>query len=221
MERAVLTAWIEHQLSTDARLRPMRAMERDQLVDRFRSADQDMVEAAHAEVIAACNARRPRRTSVGQAAVIRREAEKQRRHMPVRHLLGQTREVVRLIKPCFMMSPLTVSQFLPPDFKFDVVIFDEASQVLPQDAVNSVYRGNALIVAGDQKQLPPTSFFSAGGDSDDDDEWDEDGTDGFESILDMCKASGVLRGLPCAGTTEAGTRISSPSATTSSTTTRW
>ncbi|QDN97730.1 DUF3320 domain-containing protein [Streptomyces sp. S1A1-8] len=196
MERAVLTAWIEHQLSTDARLRPMRAMERDQLVDRFRSADQDMVEAAHAEVIAACNARRPRRTSVGQAAVIRREAEKQRRHMPVRHLLGQTREVVRLIKPCFMMSPLTVSQFLPPDFKFDVVIFDEASQVLPQDAVNSVYRGNALIVAGDQKQLPPTSFFSAGGDSDDDDEWDEDGTDGFESILDMCKASGVLRGLP-------------------------
>ncbi|MCX4667968.1 DUF3320 domain-containing protein [Streptomyces sp. NBC_01381] len=94
------------------------------------------------------------------------------------------------------MSPLTVSQFLPPDFRFDVVIFDEASQVLPQDAVNSVYRGNALIVAGDQKQLPPTSFFSAASESDDDDEWDEDGSDGFESVLDACKASGVLRGLP-------------------------
>ncbi|MFF9778932.1 DUF3320 domain-containing protein [Streptomyces sp. NPDC013978] len=196
MERAVLTAWVEHQLTTDQRLKPMRAVERDQLVERFQRVDRDLVAAAHAEVIAACNSRRPRRTSVGQAAVLRREAEKQRRHMPVRHLLQQTRDVVRLVKPCFMMSPLTVSQFLPPNFEFDVVVFDEASQVLPQDAVNSVYRGKALIVAGDQKQLPPTSFFAAGGDSDDGDEWDEDATDGFESILDMCKASGVLRGLP-------------------------
>lgn len=196
MERAVLTAWVEHQLATDQRVKPVRAVERDQLVDRFQRADQDLVAAAHAEVIAACNSRRPRRTTVGQAAVIRREAEKQRRHMPVRHLLKQTRDVVRLVKPCFMMSPLTVSQFLPADFEFDVVIFDEASQVLPQDAVNSVYRGKALIVAGDQKQLPPTSFFNAGGDSDDGDEWDDDAIDGFESILDLCKASGVLRGLP-------------------------
>lgn len=196
MERAVLTAWIEHQLAVDARLQPMRAVERDQLVERFQGADRDLVAAAHAEVIAACNARRPRRTSVGQAATLRREAEKQGRHKPVRLLLKETRDVVRLIKPCFMMSPLTVSQFLPPGYQFDVVIFDEASQVLPQDAVNSVYRGKALIVAGDQKQLPPTSFFSAGGDGDDGDEWDEDATDGFESILDMCKASGVLRGLP-------------------------
>ncbi|MFD4575683.1 DUF3320 domain-containing protein [Streptomyces sp. NPDC058417] len=195
MERAVLTAWVEHQLGGDHRLKPMRAVERDQLVERFQRADQDLVAAAHAEVIAACNTRRPRRTSVGQAAMIRREAGKQRLHMPVRHLLTQTRDVVRLVKPCFMMSPLTVSQFLPSNFEFDVVIFDEASQVLPQDAVNSVYRGKALIVAGDQKQLPPTSFFSSGG-GDVDDEWDEDATEGFESILDMCKASGVLRGLP-------------------------
>ncbi|WP_406305367.1 DUF3320 domain-containing protein [Streptomyces sp. NBC_00885] len=196
MERAVLTAWVEHQLATDQRLKPMRAVERDQLVDRFQRADQDLVAAAHAEVIASCNSRRPRRTSVGQAAVIRKQAELKGRHMPVRRLLKETREVVRLVKPCFMMSPLTVSQFLPPDFEFDVVIFDEASQVLPQDAVNAVYRGKALIVAGDQKQLPPTSFFTAAGVSDDGDEWDEDANDVFESILDMCKASGVLRGLP-------------------------
>ncbi|MEV6671992.1 DUF3320 domain-containing protein [Streptomyces sp. NPDC051162] len=196
MERAVLTAWIEHHLALDARLKPTRAADRDQLVESFRAADLDLVAAAHAEVISACNARRPRRTSVGQAAVIRREAEKKRRHMPVRRLLGETREVVRLIKPCFMMSPLTVSQFLPPDFTFDVVVFDEASQVLPQDAVNSVYRGRALIVAGDQKQLPPTSFFGAGADEDDEEEWDEHTPAGFESVLAACKASGVLRSLP-------------------------
>ncbi|MEU9773164.1 DUF3320 domain-containing protein [Streptomyces sp. NPDC047968] len=196
VERAVLTAWIERRLGTDTRLRPLRAADRDQLVERFRDADRALVEAAHAEVIAACNARRPRRTGIGPAAELRRQSQLKRRHKPVRRLLDETRDVVRLLKPCFMMSPLTVSQFLPPDFRFDVVIFDEASQVLPQDAVNSVYRGSALIVAGDQRQLPPTSFFSAGGDGDDDDTWDEEARDDFESVLDACKASGVLRGLP-------------------------
>ncbi|WP_372410172.1 DUF3320 domain-containing protein [Streptomyces luteireticuli] len=196
VERAVLTAWVEHHLVRDPRLKPVRADDRDQLVESFRAADRALVETAHAEVISACNARRPRRTSVGQAAVIRREAEKKRRHMPVRRLLQETRDVVRLIKPCLMMSPLTVSQFLPPDFTFDVVVFDEASQVLPQDAVNSVYRGRALIVAGDQKQLPPTSFFSTGVDDGDEDEWDEDAPIGFDSVLDASKASGVLRSLP-------------------------
>lgn len=196
VERAVLTAWIERRFGLDARLKPMRAADRDQLVERFRDADRALVEAAHAEVIAACNARRPRRTNIGPASELRRQSQLKRRHKPVRQLLGETRDVVQLIKPCFMMSPLTVSQFLPADFRFDVVIFDEASQVLPQDAVNSVYRGSALIVAGDQKQLPPTSFFSTGGEGDDDDEWDEEATDNFESVLDACKASGVLHGLP-------------------------
>ncbi|MGW7258700.1 DUF3320 domain-containing protein [Streptomyces sp. NPDC054834] len=196
VERAVLQSWTEHQLATDSRLRPVSGTARDALVTRFQEHDRQLVESAPATVIAACNARRPRRLHSGQAGILLRQSQLKRRHMPVRELLSETRDVVRLIKPCFMMSPLTVSQFLPPDFRFDVVIFDEASQVLPQDAVNCVYRGDALIVAGDQKQLPPTSFFNTAGDDDDDeDAWAED--DGsFESVLDACKASGVLRSLP-------------------------
>nr|WP_158754345.1 DUF3320 domain-containing protein [Streptomyces sp. NRRL F-2580] len=195
VERTVLRAWVEHQLAVDIRLSVVRATDRDQLVERYRRLDRGLVRAAHATVIDACNTRRPRRATTGQAAILSRQAKLQRRHKPVRRLLDETRDVVQRLKPCFMMSPLTVSQFLPPDFHFDVVIFDEASQVLPQDAVNAVYRGDALIVAGDPRQLPPTSFFSAGGDSDDDDEWDEEVPDAFESILDACKASGVLREL--------------------------
>ncbi len=195
VERTVLRAWVEDQLAVDSRLTAGRATDRDQLVERYRRLDQGLVQAAHATVIAACNARRPRRATTGQAAILSRQAKLQRRHMPVRRLLDETRDVVQRLKPCLMMSPLTVSQYLPADFCFDVVIFDEASQVLPQDAVNAVYRGDALIVAGDPRQLPPTSFFSAGGDSDDDDEWDEETPDSFESILDACKASGVLREL--------------------------
>ena len=90
--------------------------------------------------------------------------------MPVRTLLAKTKHVTQIIKPCFMMSPLTVSQFLPATLDFDVIIFDEASQVSPGDAINCVYRGRPLIVAGDDKQLPPTAFFTSS-DSDDSDEW--------------------------------------------------
>ncbi|MGA4692697.1 DUF3320 domain-containing protein [Rhodococcus sp. AB351] len=195
VERAVLVSWVEHHFSSDSRLKPHRGADRDELVARFQELDRELVEAAHGEVIAACNARRPRKTTIGQASVLRRESMKQRRHMPVRRLLDETRDVVQLIKPCFMMSPLTVSQFLSSDFRFDVVIFDEASQVLPQDAVNSIYRGDALVVAGDPRQLPPTSFFNAASDSDDEDEMEDDDL-GFESILDTSKASGILRSLP-------------------------
>jgi len=114
----------------------------------------------------------------------------------VRTLLERSRHVAQAIKPCFMMSPLAVSQFLPADMHFDVVVFDEASQVSPGDAINCVYRGSALILAGDQKQLPPTNFFTAGA-ADDSDEWSEDSDDAteFESVLDLAKASGAYRSL--------------------------
>ena len=116
--------------------------------------------------------------------------------MPVRTLLERSRHVTQAIKPCFMMSPLAVSQYLPADLRFDVVIFDEASQVTPGDAINCIYRGDALILAGDQKQLPPTNFFAAAL-TDDEDEWSEDSDDAadFESILDLAKASGAYRSL--------------------------
>ncbi|HEX8496406.1 MAG TPA: AAA domain-containing protein, partial [Actinomycetales bacterium] len=95
-----------------------------------------------------------------QAALLRAEAARSRRHRPLRELVRSCPDVLAAAKPCWAMSPLVVSQVLPPGEQFDVVIFDEASQVLPADAVNCIYRGNQVIVAGDQKQLPPTSFFT-------------------------------------------------------------
>nr|WP_246620008.1 DUF3320 domain-containing protein [Streptomyces corallincola] len=194
VEQAVLRAWADDLLAGDQRLRGARSADLDARVADFREADRRLVAAAAGAVVEACNRRRPRSFAGGSAAVIVREAEKKTRHMPVRELLGRTREVVQTVKPCFMMSPLTVSQFLPPDFHFDVVVFDEASQVRPGDAVNCVYRGRTLIVAGDEKQLPPTSFFDSAVD-DDSDEYAEDVPDSFESLLHACKA-GSLRELP-------------------------
>lgn len=194
VEYALLRAWADRQLASDPKLRVTRSAELDIRVGDYQAADRRLVAAAAGAVIEACNKRRPRSFGVGAAAVIKRQAELKRRHMPVRELLARTKDVVHRIKPCFMMSPLTVSQFLPPDFTFDVVIFDEASQVRPADAVNCVYRGRSLVVAGDDKQLPPTSFFDSSVE-DDSEEFDEDAPDFFESLLQACKA-GALRELP-------------------------
>jgi transcription elongation GreA/GreB family factor/very-short-patch-repair endonuclease len=194
VERAVLRAWADAQLSVDKRLATTRSVDRDGLVKRFQQLDAKLTDYARARVIQACDARRPRTVIDPGAVLIRREGEKKSRHKPVRELLDTARDTVRLIKPCFMMSPLTVSRFLPSDIDFDVVIFDEASQVLPQDAVNCVYRGRSLIVAGDQKQLPPTSFFSSTGDDEAEAE-DDELPERFGSVLDMCKASGLLPSL--------------------------
>ncbi|MGK4580293.1 DUF3320 domain-containing protein [Kitasatospora sp. HPMI-4] len=194
VEQAVLKAWADDILATDARLRTTRSADLDARVADFREADRRLVAAAGGAVIEACNRRRPRSFAGGAAAVIIRQSELKTRHMPVRDLLDRTRDVVLSVKPCFMMSPLTVSQFLPADYRFDVVIFDEASQVRPGDAVNCIYRGRSLVVAGDARQLPPTSFFDSSVE-DDSDEYGEDVPDSFESLLDACKA-GAMRELP-------------------------
>jgi len=89
-----------------------------------------------------------------------------------------------------MMSPLSVSQFLGPGLRFDLIIFDEASQVRPSDAINCIYRGQRLIIAGDEHQLPPSSFFDYSR-FDGDDEYDEEQLEVFESVLDVAKAGGL------------------------------
>ena len=195
IERALLQEWADHHLRTDPSIGPLRAVERDALVSEYQKLDKALIAAATGNIIRACNARRPR-SDIGEAAVIHREAEKKKKHMPVRVLVERARHVTQAIKPCFMMSPLSVSQYLPADMHFDVVIFDEASQVTPADAINCIYRGSALILAGDQKQLPPTNFFGPGG-LDDGDEWTEesDDTSDFESILDLAKGSGAYKNL--------------------------
>jgi very-short-patch-repair endonuclease len=119
-----------------------------------------------------------------QEALVRREALKRARHLPLRKLLSKAPDVLTTLRPCWMASPLSVSQLLDANRRyFDVVIFDEASQVLPEDAVPAILRAERVVVAGDKYQLPPTTFFAAG--SDDSDEDSESPAEGFESLLDL------------------------------------
>ncbi|SFE52059.1 DUF4011 domain-containing protein [Blastococcus tunisiensis] len=194
LERVVLAAWVDATVRNDARLDKYRAVDRDALVSEFQDLDRRLIEDRYSEVVARCAALRPTSRGSRGAQVIVREAQKKTRHKPIRQLLAESASLVQGLKPCFMMSPLSVSQYLPASMRFDVVIFDEASQVLPWDAVNCVYRGEALIVAGDQKQLPPTSFFGTTTDVDEHDD-SEDTPDSFESVLDIAKATGALQSL--------------------------
>ena len=95
-----------------------------------------------------------------ELALIQRECEKKARHIPIRQLVNRSQEALMALKPCFMMGPMSVAQYLQPGtIEFDLVIMDEASQIRPEDALGAIARGKQIVIVGDPKQLPPTSFF--------------------------------------------------------------
>jgi DNA polymerase III delta prime subunit len=129
-----------------------------------------------------------------QEALVRAEAGKSRRHRPLRDLLPRASETLTAAKPAWAMSPLVVASVLPPGRWFDVVIFDEASQIPPAQAVSAISRAHQVVVAGDERQLPPTSFFTAAVDEEGLPETDAL-TEGFESVLDVLTAALPTRRL--------------------------
>lgn len=123
----------------------------------------------------------------GGFALLKHELQKSRRHKPVRQMAAEMGDAMSKLAPCMLMSPLSVAQFLPSELAlFDLVIFDEASQISPWDAIGAMARGKQVVIAGDPRQMPPTSFFNrAANETDDDTEED------MESILDECLAAGL------------------------------
>jgi hypothetical protein len=180
----------------DAALESFRGQNHEQLIDDFQDLDRRFIQLASQRVIEIANEQKPQGVFVqapdSEITVLMREASKKRRHMPLRNLFQRIPNLVRRLKPCLMMSPISVSQFLiPGGLHFDLVIFDEASQIYTEDAVGSIYRGDTLVVAGDPKQLPPTPFFQHTLDEDFD--WDEEAYefDVFDSVLDECMSIGL------------------------------
>ena len=167
----------------------------EERVMRFRALDEKSREEAKGEVFARLAANLPRRRAddcpaASELGILRRECEKKARHKPVRQLLAEIPSLTAVLKPCFLMSPLSVAQYLPPDAApFDLVVFDEASQIPVWDAIGVIARAKQLVVVGDPKQMPPTNFFQKG-ESEADAE-DGDVPEDLESILDECLAAGV------------------------------
>jgi very-short-patch-repair endonuclease len=167
-------------------------------VQQFRDLDHRRIRAAADEVSKRHHDQKPTGT-VGDMGVIRAELNKVRKHLPVRRLIEAAGHAIQQLKPAFLMSPLSVAQYLVPGkSNFDLLLIDEASQIRPADALGAVVRAQKVVVVGDAKQLPPTNFFNRlVADEDDASSVSElgEGDDisaplgAMESILSLCDAT--------------------------------
>ena len=159
----------------------------------FKDLDRKIINLNRKRIFNKLNSQIPKiygNTDDEEAKILAGEFTRKSGHLPVRTLLEKAGGTIKKIKPVFMMSPLSIAQYLDPTnpkLQFDVVIFDEASQVKPEDALGAFMRGKTAVVMGDTQQLPPTSFFDQMTDY-------ESGEEvatalDMESILHLCKLS--------------------------------
>jgi very-short-patch-repair endonuclease/DNA polymerase III delta prime subunit len=166
-------------------------LKQDGVRERFAQADRELkdlrrVEVAHSILssheVPDGNSR-GLVSSYTDKGLIDREMEKEKRHIPIRALVRRAGNALQGLHPCFMMSPMSVAQFIAPNsLHFDLIVIDEASQLRPEDALGALARGSQVVIVGDPKQLPPTSFFDSYGGGDESE--DENPIQDMESILD-------------------------------------
>lgn len=166
------------------------------MVAQFRQLDKARIGLAQEEIVAAHAAGRPSGAAgLGPLGVLNAEIAKKRGHLPIRVLLEKAGPAIQQLKPVFMMSPLSVAQFLKPgSIQFDILVMDEASQIEPVDALGAIARAEQVVVVGDEKQLPPTAFFKKLTGEEDPEETDDGITiqaKDAESILELCLAKGL------------------------------
>lgn len=163
----------------------------EQAIEKFKSLDKEWIEKARKKIAYLATQkdipqgyRGGSKKDLTQLSLILNEISKKKRHIPLRQLIKRSSGALKALKPCFMMSPLSVAQYLPAqDITFDVLIIDEASQLRPEEAVGAIARVKQIVIVGDPKQLPPTSFFDA---LDKSEEENESIIGESESILDFC-----------------------------------
>ena len=184
-EAAYCAWWSGAVIGEDDVLLTFSTPEHEKTIEDFRTIDDRFRELTARYIEAKLTGNVPASDDVTRKSswgILRRELQKKRRHKPVRQLILDIPDVLTTLTPCLMMSPLSVAQYLPTEQAlFDVVIFDEASQITVWDAIGSLARARQTIVAGDPKQMPPTNFFAR---ADDDLDGDVDFEGDLESILD-------------------------------------
>lgn len=184
-------------LETAQRQRPVLASfdgsRHSAVLDEFRASDRRLLDSNRIAVAHRHWEGLPPLSGVGQVGVLSHEIQKKRRHRPIRQIMIEAGRAIQSIKPVFMMSPLSIASFIPPgSVEFDLVVFDEASQVRPVDAYGALLRGSQAVVVGDSRQLPPTSFFETELDEPEDEEEVQDRAADVESILGLFESRGAF-----------------------------
>ena len=190
-------------LARDPVLRELATERRHDLVSAFASLERNRMKENVDGIVAGHLAQVPK-GAMGEMGVIRGEIGKRTRHIALRRLFEKAGTAIQRIKPVLLMSPVSVAQFLPPDkAEFDLLVIDEASQVRPEDALGAIARAKQIVVVGDEKQLPPTSFFDRVAADDEEEREDDDLLAGaaqvgeMESILKLCEARGLGSRMLC------------------------
>lgn len=187
--------WLNKALDREPALCAFASVDHDRKIDEFRKSDARFQKLIQQYAVAVLSKQVPAASGLEPGAdtemgKLRRELRKQRRHLPIRQLVQNLPTLLPRLKPCLLMSPISIAQYLEAGHaQFDVVVFDEASQIPVWDAVGAIARGKQLVCVGDPKQLPPTNFFHKVDDSDEavlDDEIQD-----MESILDECLSIGL------------------------------
>ena len=189
---AYFSWWLPLALDASSELRGFAHWDHESQIEAFRELDERAQALAAAQVRRAVSHDLPSRDGVprkSELGTLRHQLGLQRPSASIRQLIGQMPQTFTKLAPCVLMSPLSVAQYLPADHaQFDIVIFDEASQITTWDAVGAIARGEQSIIVGDPKQLPPTNFFGRTNDDDDDLEiYEKD----LPSILDEASAAGL------------------------------
>ena len=189
-KKGFFVLWLDHIRPSVPAVRDFRRIRQDERIREFRGLDREHMKisrnALKKELVSRLPAYNSQTSDMGEYGILKRELSKKRKFMPIRKLIAELSAVLPVLKPCMMMSPLSVSTYLgATDYRFDTVIFDEASQVRTEDAVGAIFRADQAVIAGDSKQLPPTNFFAKMVSEEFSDEESEDSDTGaFESLLD-------------------------------------
>lgn len=183
--------WLNAVVDNEPVIRGFVSAEHEKRIGDFRALDKRFTELTRAWVRAAMCAELPKSDTVtrnSEWGILRHEMSKKKQHMPLRELMKNIPTALTKLTPCLLMSPLSIAQYLAADAKpFDLVVFDEASQIPVWDAIGAIARGKQVVMVGDPKQLPPTSFFDRAESALDDEDVETD----LESILDECMGASL------------------------------
>ncbi|BAZ54214.1 hypothetical protein NIES4103_68990 (plasmid) [Nostoc sp. NIES-4103] len=193
LQKGFYENWLRHIHSDNLELQNFRHNLHEQRIKEFSEKDKKQYEVAiqrlrqlHAKGLQDWLTQPE---AAQQVKELKREITKKKGQKKIRQFIKQYPQIVTTLKPCWLMSPLGVSQYVDADaVEFDVVIFDEASQVRTENAVSSIMRAKQLIVVGDNQQLPPTSYFESAAPDDNDDEDEEV----YENLLDECSTLSIM-----------------------------
>jgi very-short-patch-repair endonuclease len=191
-KKCFFRSWLDSVIPKLQAISEFRRLRQDEKVALFKELDKSHIKISNAIVISKLISRLPNFDAFsagGEIALLQRERTKKRKLMPTRLLIASLPNLLPALKPCVMMSPLSVSTYLgSSNFEFDTVIFDEASQIRTEEAIGAIFRAKQAIIVGDSKQLPPTDFFGSSMSTSDEYEENEDGeaddSGAFESLLD-------------------------------------